>query len=107
MCSSDLDRHVRSVFEEMQVAVTRQVIGHGPDVPVLDASQRITLAEALAGFTRGSAYVNHDDDAGSIAEGMRADLAILDRNPFAGSVYEIADTKVTATIAAGRVVYGG
>ena len=51
--------------------------------------------------------MNHDDEAGTIAEGMRADLAILDRNPFAGSVYEIADTKVTATIAAGRVVYGG
>ena len=47
-------------------------------------TQRITLAEALAGFTRGSAYVNHDDEAGTIAEGMRADLAILDRNPFAG-----------------------
>jgi predicted amidohydrolase YtcJ len=87
--------------------VTRQVVGDGPDAPVLDPTQRITLTEALAGFTRGSAYVNHDDEAGTIAEGMRADLAILDRNPFAGSVYEIADTKVTATIAAGRVVFGG
>jgi len=104
---SDWPISTPNVFEEMQVAVTRQVIGDGPDAPVLDASQRITLAEALAGFTRGSAYVNHDDQAGTIAEGMRADLAIIDRNPFAGSVYEIADTKVTATIAAGRVVYGG
>ena len=104
---SDWPISTPNVFEEMQVAVTRQVIGDGPDAPVLDASQRITLAEALAGFTRGSAYVNHDDQAGTIAEGMRADLAILDRNPFAGSVYEIADTKVTATVAAGRVVYGG
>ena len=103
---SDWPISTPNVFEEMQVAVTRQVIGDGPDAPVLDASQRITLAEALAGFTRGSAYVNHDDQAGTIAEGMRADLAILDRNPFAGSVYEIADTKVTATVAAGRVVYG-
>jgi predicted amidohydrolase YtcJ len=96
-----------NVFEELQVAVTRQVIGHGPDAPVLDATQRITLAEALAAFTRGSAYVNHDDDAGSIVEGKRADLAVLDRNPFAGSVYEIAQTNVTATIASGRVVHGG
>jgi predicted amidohydrolase YtcJ len=96
-----------NVFEEMQVAVTRQVIAHGPDAPVLDAKQRITLAEALAAFTRGSAYVNHDDDAGSIAEGKRADLAVLDRNPFAGSVYEIAETRVTTTLASGRVVHGG
>jgi predicted amidohydrolase YtcJ len=91
----------------MQVAVTRQVIAHGPDAPILDATQRITLAEALAAFTRGSAHVNHDDDAGSIVEGKRADLAILDRNPFAGSVYEIAETNVTATLASGRVVHGG
>ena len=48
--------------------------------------------------------MNHDDDAGSIVEGKRADLAVLDRNPFAGSVYEIADTKVTTTLASGRVV---
>jgi predicted amidohydrolase YtcJ len=104
---SDWPISTPNVFEEMQVAVTRQVVGDGPDAPVLDATQRITLAEALAGFTRGSGYVNHDDEAGTIAEGMRADLAILDRNPFAGSVYAIADTKVTATIAAGRVVFGG
>ena len=96
-----------NVFEEMQVAVTRQVIAHGPDAPVLDATQRITLAEALAAFTRGSAYVNHDDDAGSIVEGKRADLAVLDRNPFAGSVYEIAQSNVTTTLASGRVVHGG
>jgi predicted amidohydrolase YtcJ len=95
-----------NVFEEMQVAVTRQVIGAGEDAPVLDATQRITLAEAIAGFTRGSAYVNHDDDAGSIQEGNRADVLVLDRNPFAGSVYEIADTTVTATIAAGHIVHG-
>jgi predicted amidohydrolase YtcJ len=94
------------VFEEMQVAVTRQVIGAGVAAPVLDATQRITLAQAIAGFTRGSAYVNHDDDAGSIEEGKRADVLVLDRNPFAGSVYQIADTTVTTTIAAGHVVHG-
>lgn len=93
------------VFREMQVAVTRQVIGAGADAPAQDASQRITLAQALAAFTRGSAYVNHDDDAGTIAEGKRADLAVLDRNPFDGSVHDIHETKVTTTIAAGRVVF--
>ena len=95
------------VFREIQVAVTRQVVGDGPDAPVLDESQRITLAHALAAFTRGSAYVNHDDDAGTIADGKRADLALLDRNPFAGPTHEIAETKVTATIASGKLVYGG
>jgi predicted amidohydrolase YtcJ len=94
-----------NVFEEMQVAVTRQVVGTAADAPALDASQRITLAEAIAGFTRGSAYVDHDDDAGSIEAGKRADLIVADRNPFAGDVHEIAETMATVTIAAGRVVY--
>jgi predicted amidohydrolase YtcJ len=94
-----------NVFEEMQVAVTRQVVGTAADAPALDASQRITLAEAIAGFTRGSAYVDHDDDAGSIEAGKRADLIVADRNPVAGDVHEIAETMATVTIAAGRVVY--
>jgi predicted amidohydrolase YtcJ len=94
-----------NVLEEMQVAVTRQVVGADRDSPVLDASQRITLAEAIAGFTRGSAYVDHDDEAGSIEEGKRADLVVLGRNPFAGDVRQIAETAVIATIASGRVVY--
>jgi predicted amidohydrolase YtcJ len=95
------------VFQEIQVAVTRRVVGAGPDAPALHPEQRITLAAALAAFTRGSAYVNHDDDAGTIAEGKRADLAVLDRNPFAQPPHEIAATRVTTTIAAGRVVYDG
>jgi predicted amidohydrolase YtcJ len=71
----------------------------------LVAGQRIDLASALAAFTRGSAYVDHDDDAGSIEPGMRADLVVLDRNPFAGPLHEIATTRVTMTLAAGRVVH--
>ncbi len=102
---SDWPVTTANVFEEMQVAVTRQVIGAGADAPILDPSQRITLAEALAAFTRGAAYVSHDDDAGSLVEGSRADIAVLDRDPFAGSVYEIAETKVIATVASGNVVF--
>jgi predicted amidohydrolase YtcJ len=91
-------------FQEIEVAVTRRAVGDA-DGPVLVAGQRIDLASALAAFTRGSAYVDHDDDAGSIEPGMRADLVVLDRNPFAGPPHEIATTRVTMTLAAGRVVY--
>ena len=104
---SDWPVSTPDVFRQIQVAVTRQVIGDGPDAPALDASQRITLAQGLAAFTRGSAYVNHDDEAGTIAEGDRADIAVLDRNPFAVEVRDIAETRVTATIASGAVVFGG
>jgi predicted amidohydrolase YtcJ len=89
---------------EMQVAVTRQVPGE-PDGEVLRPEERIDLHTALAAFTRGSAYVNHDDDAGTIREGARADLVVVDRNPFAGPTSEIGTTKTVATVAAGCVVY--
>jgi predicted amidohydrolase YtcJ len=90
---------------EMEVAVTRQVPGD-PDAGVLDESQRIDLHTAIAAFARGSAYVNHDDDAGSIEVGKRADLVCLDRNPFEGPPTEIGRTAATITIAAGLVVHG-
>ena len=84
--------------------MTRRAPGSS-DGPVLLAAQGIDLQAALAAFTRGSAFVNHDDDAGSIEPGMRADLIVLDRNPFAGPANEIATTRVTMTLAAGRVVH--
>jgi predicted amidohydrolase YtcJ len=93
-------------FLEMEVAVTRRTPGE-PEAGALDETQRIDLQAALAAFTRGSAYLNHDDDAGVIAEGMRADLAVLDRNLFDRSQGAIGEAAVTATVASGRIVYGG
>jgi len=91
-------------FQQLEVAVTRRAPGSS-EVPVLLAAQGIDLQTALAAFTRGSAFVNHDDEAGSIEPGMRADVAVLDRNPFEGPANEIATTRVTMTLAAGRVVH--
>ena len=106
MCfGSDWPVSTPNPFLEMEVAVSRQVPGD-PDAGVLDAEQRIDLQAALAAFTRGSAYVNHDDDAGTIQEGKRADLAILDRNPFDQAEGPISGTGVSVTIASGKVVHG-
>ena len=87
---------------ELEVAVTRATPGGDPG-RVLHPEQRIDLQAALAAFTRGSAYVNHDDDAGSIEEGKRADLVVLDRNPFEDG--PIGETRTVMTLASGTVVY--
>jgi predicted amidohydrolase YtcJ len=89
---------------ELEVAVTRQTPGD-PDSPPLDATQRIDLASGIASFTAGSAWINHDDDAGSLEVGKRADLVVLDRNPFDRSLGAIGQTQVEMTFAAGRVVF--
>ena len=93
-------------FLQMEVAVIRQAPG-GEGGAVLDASQRIDLPSALAAFTQGSAYVNHDADAGSIEEGKRADLVVLDRNLFEGPLSTIGQAEIVMTLAAGRVVHEG
>jgi predicted amidohydrolase YtcJ len=49
--------------------------------------------------------VNHDDEAGVLAPGMRADLAVIDRDPFDRSLGAIGETTVELTIASGRIVY--
>lgn len=67
--------------------------------------QAIDLATALVAYTAGSARVNHLDDTGTIAVGMRADFALLDRDPFEHPSEEIGLTEVRGTWAEGVRVY--
>ena len=92
-------------LQEMEVAITRVDPGARDAEPFLP-QQRLTLPQALAAFTIGSAYANHDDrDAGSIEVGKRADLAVLDRVVFEPDAGPLGEARVVATVAAGRVVY--
>jgi len=88
----------------LHVAVCRRPFGE-PDTPRFLYGQRLDLGAALAAYTAGSAYVNHRDDTGVIAEGRLADLALLDRDPFEGPEDEIGATRVAATYVGGRRVY--
>ncbi|MFE4872415.1 amidohydrolase [Streptomyces sp. NPDC056682] len=73
--------------------------------PVFLPEQRITLTAAFAAYTAGTAHVNHLDDTGSIRAGALADLAVLDRDPYAGPPEEIGTTRVLGTYVAGRRVH--
>jgi hypothetical protein len=85
------------------VAVNR--VTPGGDGAPLTPEQRLSLAEALTAYTAGTAYVNHLDDTGRIAPGLLADLAVLDRDPFAGPTEAICETRVAATYVGGALVY--
>jgi predicted amidohydrolase YtcJ len=92
-------------LQQMEVAVTRVDPAHRDTAPFLP-EQRLTLAEALRGFTSGSAFVNHDDaESGTLSPGRRADLAVLDLDPFAEHAPPVGDARVDFTIAAGRMVH--
>ena len=67
--------------------------------------QAIDLGTSLTAYTAGSAFVNHLDETGTIEAGRLADLAVLDRDPFAGPVEEIGATRVLQTFVEGERVY--
>ena len=91
-------------LRQIEVAVTRVDPGNRSAAPFLP-EQALPLPVALAAFTAGSAFVNHDADGGSLRVGARADLAVLDRNLLAAGAGPVADARVEVTVAAGRVVF--
>lgn len=101
---SDWSVTTANPLEEIEVAVTRVDPENRQNAPFLP-EQALPLQVALAGFTAGSAYVNHDADGGSLAVGQRADLAVIDRNLFAVPSGHVADARVEMTVASGRVVH--
>jgi predicted amidohydrolase YtcJ len=96
---------------ELHTAVNRTVPPGYPyaapgEGDVFLPDERIGLADALAAFTIGSAYVNHAESvAGSIEPGKQADLVVLDRDLFAQPPSEIALAQVDLTFAGGKLVY--
>ena len=94
-------------FDGIEIAITRQSKGD-PD------SQRMpgdgmTLDQALYGYTMGSAKILFKEHLiGSLEEGKRADIVVLDRNihqQVEQDVYQLHDTQVMRTYLDGRLVY--
>lgn len=68
--------------------------------------ERLALADALAGYTSGSAWAAHEDAVkGTLEAGMLADVVVLDRDLLAVTPTAIVSTSVQATIVGGRLVY--
>jgi predicted amidohydrolase YtcJ len=93
-------------FEEIEVAVTRIYPESRGEVEPFLPDERLTLDEALAAFTLGSAWVNHlDAETGSISVGKQADLAVVDRDLFAADAGPIAEARVISTFVGGEAVF--
>ena len=68
--------------------------------------QRISVEEALTGYTRGNAYAGFQDDKlGIIAPNRLADLTIFDRDLLAIDPEDISKAKVLRTMVGGEEVY--
>jgi predicted amidohydrolase YtcJ len=69
--------------------------------------QRITVAEAVEGYTLGSAYAAfHEKSCGSITPGKLADFVVLSRDIFEPAERNrIADARVDLTVVGGQVAF--
>ena len=75
--------------------------------PVFLPQERISLTQAIAGYTVNAAYANFlDRDTGTVEVGKYADLVVLSANLFDIPASEISETRVLATLLEGSVVHG-
>lgn len=89
----------------IHAAVTRQM-RDGTPIGGWYPHQRLSVAEAVWGFTMGAAMVSgREAELGSVTPGKLADLVVLDRDIFDIEPMEIAQTRVVMTIFDGQVVF--
>ena len=85
--------------------MTRQSPGE-IEMPIRNRGERLELTDAIAGMTiRGAVQLGADAEIGSIEEGKKADLIVLERNLFEIPTHEIHDVRVLMTMMDGRVVH--
>jgi len=91
----------------LYAAVTRQDLDGKPRSGWLPA-QRLSLAEAVRGFTAGAAFAEFaESQIGNIAVGRKADFTVLSADPFAIDARGIPRDRIEATVVDGTVVFGG
>ena len=70
-------------------------------------SQKLTLAEAIRGFTLDAAFAAFEEQSrGTIEPGKLADLTIVDGDLFTMPESDLFKAKVLMTVVGGEVVYG-
>jgi predicted amidohydrolase YtcJ len=92
-------------WQGIQTAVTRQTVEGTPKEGFVP-SQRLSVAQAVEGYTLGAAYAGRREKTeGSLMVDKVADVIIVDRNIFEIDPHSISDTKVVITIVGGKIVY--
>jgi len=92
-------------WEGIQTAVTRQTSEGKPEAGFVP-EQRLTVAQAIEGYTLGAAFAGRREKSeGSLEIDKVADLIILSQNIFDINPHRIGATKVVVSIVGGRLVY--
>ncbi len=92
-------------FHGLAVAISREDAQGQPPGGWLP-EQRLSLTQALDGFTRGAAYASFAEDRlGTLERGAFADFIFVDRDIFAATPQQLRETQVLETYLAGRKVW--
>ncbi len=90
----------------IHAAVTRRRADGSPGPDGWYPAQRLTVEQAVRGFTWGAAYAaGLENRLGSLQPGRWADVTILDRDIFAIEPMEILKARVLGTVVGGRFVW--
>jgi predicted amidohydrolase YtcJ len=113
-----LERNTRLVFGSdapvespnpwlgLHAAVTRRRSDGSPGPEGWYPDQRLTLEEALQGYTTGPAFAaGLEDRSGQLSEGYYADLIVLAESPFHIPPHELYQLKPVETMVAGEWVW--
>ncbi len=97
-------------MDGLETAVTHRYLGgrdpDGVEDAVWNPDERLSLEQAIVGYTAAGAYMAHDEQRrGTIEVGKRADLVVLGRNLFDTPVLGIHDVTIDLVLLDGRVVY--
>ncbi len=102
---SDFPVEIVNPFWGIYAGITRQDASQKP-AGGWHPEQRISLEDALRGFTAGSAYAAFAEDRlGILKPGMQADLTVIDTDLFRATPASILRARPLATIVAGRVAF--
>ena len=103
--STDAPVEPLNPWETIYAAITRGE-AEGVELASLTPREKLEADEALDAYTRGSAYLLHEEDmVGELRPGMYADLVVLDKDPFEADVKELRRIKVLETVVGGETVY--
>ena len=86
-------------FLGLHAAVTRRRADGSPSAEGWYPEQKLTLTEALSGYTTGAAYAaNAEHRLGKLAENYLADLIVLEQDIFSVDPNELLTTQASATM---------
>ena len=90
----------------IEMAVTRQRAGT-PDYPVqARENERLSVDQAIRAHTIDAAWqIRLEDEIGTLEAGKKADLVVLESDPYTVDPYSIHAISVDLTISNGRVVF--